>query len=198
MIIALLTLSSLLIQDPPGPAVAPGVRSAEQAAVDVCLYTPPATRDPSCGPLLEAEAALVPAHALTGAGDALTWAGQVCPPGEYPVAAERAACRQDQRDRFRRAHRAREALNQGVAGGVYAEAHNAGPPATTASDETPANGFRESRRQIGDNCEQRSEARRDNDTGDQSSSHSVVCAWGNGDAEQRERARRLAIGEDRR
>lgn len=198
MIIALLALSSLLVQDPRGPAVAPNARSAEQAAVDVCLYTPPATRDPSCGPLLEAEAALVPDPALTGPGDALTWAGQICPSGQYPVATERAACRQDQRDRFRRAQRAREALNQGVAGGVYAEAHNAGPPATTASDETPANGFRGSRRQVGDNCEQRSEARRDNDTGDQSSSHSVVCSWGSGDAEQRERARRLAMGEDRR
>lgn len=196
-IIAASALAILAGQEPTA-TVGVAERTEAQAQVDVCLFTRASERDPSCGPLLEAEAALVPAHALTGAGDALTWAGQVCPSGQYPVATERAACRQDQRDRFRRAQRAREALNQGVAGGVYAEAYNAGPPATTASDETPANGFRESRRQVGDNCEQRSEARRDNDTGDQSSSHSVVCAWGSGDGEQRERARRLAMGEDRR
>lgn len=195
MIVVLYVLTSLSIQQPPDPTVAPAGRSAEQAAVDACLYTPPAARDSSCGPRLESEASLVPAHALA-AGDALSWAGQACPSSQYPVAAERSACRQDQRDRFRRAQRAREALDQGVAGGVYAEADNAGPPADTGVDQGVA--FGESQRQVGDNCEQRSTVRRDEDTGDRSSSHSVSCAWGSGDPELRERARRLALGEDRR
>src|SRR5690606_23539454 len=113
---------------------APVERSEAQARLDVCLYTPAESRDPACQPILEAEAALVPDHAFAATRPtALGWADTACPTGQFTGTA-RSVCRDEQRGLFRRAERAREALSQGAAGGVYAEAWDR-PPAA-ASGET--------------------------------------------------------------
>ena len=171
--------------EPPTHAVvSPTQRTAEQAERDVCLYAQPADRPASCTTLLQAEAALVPDSAFNT--DAMGWADQACPSDQFAAAA-RSECRREQRDRFRRADRARQALGGGALGGVYAEGsgYTVGPAGSSTSDE--ALGFSESRRQLADNCEQRAAARRDQDSGDQSSSYSVTCRFGSDDPAARER-----------
>ena len=187
--VSILALAVLSAQDPAVSAAnPPAPRTEEQARLDVCLFTPAPSRDPSCQPLLEAEAALVPDEAFTAARPtSLGWADTACPTGQFSGAA-RTACRDEQRGLFRRAERAREALTQGAAGGVYAEAWNRPPPA--GSGETPGLAFsRDERQPVGDNCERRSSVRRDEDTGDSSSSYSMNCMWSSGDPETDQAAR---------
>jgi hypothetical protein len=189
LILPAAALALILIQDPPGTAaVPPATRSAEQAQVDVCLYTPAQSRDASCEPLLLQEARLVPDEAFAGSDpSSLGWANIVCGPDRLAEGQSRAECRTDQRDRFRRAERARQALGYGVASGLVTESagYNVGPATTAASDR--GLGLVETRQAVGDNCVRRAEARRDEEAGESSSSYSLTCGWGDGDAEMRER-----------
>ena len=191
-------LAILAVQDSaPGITNAPVERSEAQAALDVCLYTPAESRDPACQPLLEAEAALVPDHAFASARPtSLGWADTACPTDRFSGAA-RTACRDEQRGLFRRSDRARQALAQGAAGGVYAEAGDRPPPA--ASGETPGLGFYRDEVSEGERCNRRASASQNPDTGDSSSSYSISCAWSTGGEEGRERAREVldaVMGDD--
>ena len=188
--VSILALAVLSAQDPAVSAAnPPAPRTEEQARLDVCLFTPAPSRDPSCQPLLEAEAALVPDEAFAAARPtSLGWADTACPAGQFSGAA-RTACRDEQRGLFRRAERAREALLQGAAGGVYAEAWNRPPPA--GSGETPGLGFYREEVSEGETCNRRARASQDPDTGDSSSSYSLSCAWSTGGEEGRERAREV-------
>ena len=186
----ILLLAIAASQPEPSITNAPVERSEAQARLDVCLYTPAPSRDPSCQPMLEAEAALVPDQAFAATRPtALGWADTACPTGQFSGAA-RTACRDEQRGLFRRAERAREALTQGAAGGVYAEAWDRPPAAAAAaSGATPGLGFYREEVSEGERCNRRARASEDPDTGDSSSSYSLSCAWSTGDDEDRERAR---------
>lgn len=178
-----------LVQSPPNTAaVPPAARSAEQAQLDVCLFTPVRNRDAACEPLLMQEAMLVPNEAFADPNpSSLGWANIVCAPDRLAEGQSRAECRADQRDRFRRAERARQALGAGTADGLTAEGagYTVGP-ATSA--ETPdALALNGDRQRVGDNCDRRADARRDEDTGNSSSTYALTCTWGDGDSETRER-----------
>ena len=193
-------LAILAVQDPaPGITNAPVERSEAQAALDVCLYTPAESRDPACQPLLEAEAALVPDHAFASARPtSLGWADTACPTDRFSGAA-RTACRDEQRGLFRRSDRARQALAQGAAGGVYAEAWSRPPAATSGTDD--GLGFNRDERSASGPCDRRSSVRRDEDTGDSSSSYSLTCSWTNGSPDNESAARQAldaVMGRDRR
>lgn len=184
MLILILSMAAVVVaQDPPGTAaVPPAARSAEQAQVDVCLYTPVENRAPSCEPLLMQEARLVPDEAFARADpSSLGWASIACAPDRLAEGQSRTDCRADQRALFRRAERARQALASDAAPGIMADSagYTVGPATSAeASDALALNG---ERRQVGENCERRASSRRDQDTGDSSSSHSIVCSWGSGD-----------------
>lgn len=179
-------------------ASAPVERSSDRAQLDVCLYTPVERRDPACEPLLLEEASLVPGEAFSSpAASALTWADVACTPERLTAGQTRTDCRAEQRSLFRRADLARQALSAGVAGGVMAD--SAGYTVGPATSDDPGSGLAlgETRRSLSYNCEQRSRVTGDRDTGSATSSSSVSCSWGTGDPEERERLRRMALGEDR-
>ncbi len=192
MILTTAILALAFAQDPPGTADVPTTgRSAEQAQVDVCLYTPVESRDPSCEPLLLQEARLVPDDAFAGADpSSLGWANLACAPGRLAASQTRAECRTDQRDRFRRAARARQALGTGTAGGLMAEgaSYTVGP--ATSDDSEDALALAGQSRQVGQNCERRVTTNRDQDSGDSASSYTLVCSYGSDDPQRREDARR--------
>ena len=183
-------LALVVLQDPaPGIANAPADRSEARARLDVCLYTPAPSRDPSCEPMLEAEAALVPDQAFAASNpSALVWANAACPTSRFTGAA-RTACRDEQRDLFRRAERARAALTYGAAGGVYAEAW--GRPPAAASREGEELALRRDEQSSSGPCDRHAQASRDPDTGNSSSSYGISCSWSTGGEEGRERAREV-------
>jgi hypothetical protein len=168
LVLTAVALTLTLIQDPPGTAaIPPAARSAEQAQVDVCLYTPVQTRDAACEPLLLQEARLVPDEAFAGSdSSALGWASIACAPDRLAEGQSRTDCRADQRALFRRAERARQALASDAAPGIMADSagYTVGPATSAeASDALALNG---ERRQVGENCERRaSSADRDQDSG---------------------------------
>ncbi|MBN8551886.1 MAG: hypothetical protein J0L52_03195 [Caulobacterales bacterium] len=189
MISTLLIAALVLVgvQDPPaGVTATPAPRTEAQAQLDVCLFSRSA--DAACLTMLEAEAGLVPPEAFA-AGDSMAWADVACADDRLVAGQNRSDCRREQRALYRRAERARAALTSGTAGGVYAEAMAAPPPAATGVGDPDGLAFSESRRAVGDNCEQSASARRDQDTGNNSSSHTFTCSFGNSE-EGRERARR--------
>lgn len=187
----LAVLAGLGLQEPPADVTAsPAQRTEAQAALDVCLFTPALSRDPACTPLLQAESALVPSTAFM-VGDSMAWADQACVEGQVPAGQTRSDCRREQRALYRRAERAMQALHAGEAGGVYAEALSAPPPPASGVAEPQGLAFSESRRRIGDNCEQSSSARQDTDSGSSSSSASFTCTFGSDDEASRENLRRV-------
>lgn len=189
MISTLLIAALVLVgvQDPPaGVTATPAPRTEAQAQLDVCLFSRSANA--ACRALLEAEAGLVPFEAFA-AGDSIGWADVACADDRLAAGQSRSDCRREQRALYRRAERARQALTSGAAGGVYAEAMAAPPPPASGVGDPDGLAFSESRRAVGDNCEQSSSARRDQDTGDRSSSHTFTCSFGNSE-EGREESRR--------
>jgi hypothetical protein len=200
LITAFAALAALAAQDPaPGIINTPVERSEAQAQLDVCLYTPAESRDPTCHPMLEAEAALVPDEAFAPARpSSLGWADIACAPDRLGDQS-RTACRDEQRGLFRRAERARQALAQGAAGGVYAEAWSRPPAASSGTDDGLA--FNRDERSASGPCDRRSSVRRDEDTGDSSSSYSLTCSWTNGSPDNESAARQAldaVMGWDRR
>ena len=183
MWLSLLTGAALLIQPATG-SVAPTARTEAQAQLDVCLFA--TTRDAACTELLEAEAGLVP-DAAFAAGDSLAWAGTACADDRLAAGQSRSDCRRDQRALYRRAEQARQALSSGRASGVYAEIEAAPPPPASGVGDSDGLAFSETQRAVGRNCEQRSNVRRDQDTGDSSSSYAFSCTYGSDDPATRER-----------
>ena len=183
MWLSLLTGAALLIQPATG-SVAPTPRTEAQAQLDVCLFS--TTRDAACEALLEAEAGLVPDDAFA-AGNSMAWADVACAEGQVPAGQSRSDCRRDQRALYRRAEQARQALSSGRAGGIYAEVEAAPPPPVSGVGDSDGLAFSETERRAGRNCEQRSSARRDQDTGDSASSYTFTCSYGSDDPASRER-----------
>lgn len=193
MLILILSMAAVVVaQDPPGTAaVPPAARSAEQAQVDVCLYTPVENRAPSCEPLLMQEARLVPDEAFARADpSSLAWADIACAPERLAEGQSRTDCRADQRDRYRRAERARQALGTGTAAGLMAEGagYTVGP--ATSAESPDALALNGDRQRVGQNCERRVTANRDQDSGNSDSSYTLICSYGSDDPQRREDARR--------